>query len=201
MQTTRFFALTGLLASILFGCTSTKPASELPVNEPISVEKRAVKTAKVSSWEISGALAAKNSKKAWTASYNWRQQGPNNYQIRLFGPVGGGTVIIDKEGGVVRFKDGPKTITSHNADTLLHQQTGVRLPVQNLYYWVRGLPAPGAVQSAKYDEYNHLVYLQQGGYTIEFTSYTSAHEIDLPSKIQLTGQGVSIKLIIKRWVV
>jgi len=190
-----------LSISLLTACAPPKPAPEAPMNETIPVVKREAQTATVSSWVISGAMAAKNANKAWTASLNWRQEGMGKYQIRLFGPLGGGTVLIEKNGGVVTYKDGPKTASSSNADELLQQQTGVRLPVNNLYYWVRGLPAPGAVQSAQHDQYNHLTSLNQSGYQINYASYTSVGKIDLPSKIFLQGHGVTIKLIIKHWTV
>nr|WP_242605242.1 lipoprotein insertase outer membrane protein LolB [Fluoribacter gormanii] len=132
---------------------------------------------------------------------NWKQSGPNAYQIRLMGPLGGGTVLIDKKGDIVTFQDGPKKITSHNADELLVEQTGIRLPVNNLYYWVRGLPAPGPVQAEHRDDYNHLVQLKQNGYTINFTKYTSVKGIDLPSMIRLEGNGVMVKVVIQNWTV
>lgn len=155
--------------------------------------------AKVSSWDISGAMAARSKSKAWSASINWLQQGAGSYQIRLFGPLGSGTVMIQKQGGRITFRDGAKSSSSSNADQLLMQQTGVRLPVSSLYYWVRGIPAPGAVQSAKKDKSQHLQLLRQSGYTIEYTGYTRVANIDLPSQIRLQGNGIFIKLVIKRW--
>lgn len=184
---------------LLTACAPPKPAAELPTNELMPVAKREAKTATVSSFELSGAMAAKNSKKAWTASINWLQRGAGNYQIRLMGPLGGGTVIIDKKGSEVSFRDGPKTVHSSNADELLFKQTGIRLPVNNLYYWVRGLPAPGPVGSRQQDNYNHLTSLNQAGYHIDYTRYTSVKGIDLPSMIRLEGHGVMVKLIIKNW--
>lgn len=153
----------------------------------------------ITSWQLSGAMAAKNAKKGWTASLDWKQQGPNRYQIRLFGPLGGGTVIIEKHGNVITYQDGPKTITSTNADELLAKKTGVRLPVKNLYYWIRGLPAPGSVTSSNYDTEKRLISLNQAGYNINYTAYTSIKSINLPSKIRLEGHGVMLKLVIKHW--
>ncbi|GGI88848.1 lipoprotein insertase outer membrane protein LolB [Legionella impletisoli] len=186
---------------LLTACAPPRPAAEAPVNETMPVKEREEKTATVSSWVINGAMAAKNQNKSWTASVNWKQQGAGQYQIRLFGPLGGGTVIIEKNGGVITYKDGPKTVTSNSADKLLAQETGIKLPVSNLYYWVRGLPAPGPVQVTEYDRYNHLKTLKQSGYTVKYLNYTSKGNVDLPSKIQLTGHGLSMKLVIKSWSV
>lgn len=178
-----------------------QPSEELPVNKVIPLEKRTIETATISSWEIQGAMAAKNKSKGWSATLNWVQNGPGSYQIRLMGPLGGGAVVINKKGGAITFQDGAKRATSTNADELLLQQTGIRLPVNNLYYWVRGLPAPGNVQLKKHDQYNHLVQLSQNGYVINFTKYTSVKGIDLPSMIRLDGNGVMIKVVIKKWTV
>lgn len=187
---------------LLTACTiPQQPASEQAVNKVIPLEKRKAETATISSWEIHGAMAAKNKTKGWSATMNWVQHGPGAYQIRLMGPLGGGTVIINKKGSVISFQDGNKTTTSSNADELLLKQTGIRLPVNNLYYWVRGLPAPSAVQAEQHDKYNHLIQLRQSGYTINFTQYTSVKGIDLPSMIRLEGNGVMVKVIIKNWAV
>ncbi len=201
-----FFCM--LVIGFLTACAPPKMAPEAPFehwkpqNElephPGKVSRHANS---LSSWEISGAMAARNKTKGWTASVHWVQQGANQYQLRLFGPLGGGTILIEKNGSVVTYTDGPKKITSHHADELLQQQTGIRLPVQDLYYWVRGLPAPGAVQSAKYDKQTHLESLSQAGYTISYMNYISVNHIDLPRKIHLQGHGVVIKFFIKHWVI
>lgn len=186
---------------LLTACAPPRPAAELPENKVMPVEQRKAKTETVSSWELRGAMAAKNKNKGWSAAMNWRQEGPNAYQIRLMGPLGSGTVLIDKKGNTITYQDGPKKISSHNADELLVEQTGIRLPVNNLYYWVRGLPAPGPVQAEHRDKYNHLVAMKQNGYTINFTKYTSVKGIDLPSMIRLEGNGVMVKVVIQNWTI
>lgn len=193
--------LTLISAAILSACVSTKPAMEMPVNQEMPKAERVAQTAKVSSWEISGAMAAKTAQKGWSAALNWQQKGPGAYDIRLMGPLGGGSVIISKSGNTVTFKDGNKITRASSADELLQKQTGVRVPVNSLYYWVRGLPAPGKVQAMTYDHYNHLNQLKQAGYTIEYLRYTSVQGTDLPSMIKLQGHGLMVKLVIKNWKV
>ncbi len=190
-----------LLTLLLISCAPPKPAEEPPINKVVPLEKRKAQTATVSTWELSGAMAAKNKAKGWSATLNWQQKGANSYQMRLIGPLGGGTVVVSKSGGIVTFQDGSKTSSSTNADELLMKQTGIRLPVTSLYYWVRGLAAPGKTQEEQHDQYNHLVQLKQSGYTVTFTKYTSVNGIDLPSAIRLEGNGVLVKVIIKKWTI
>lgn len=177
----------------------TQQLNESEQVAPSTTNSAKTSATKVTSWKISGAMAARNKRKGWSASLNWLQQGINQYQIRLFGPLGGGTVIIAKQGGTVTYTDGPKKITSRNADELLMQQTGIQLPVNNLYYWVRGLPAPGTVQSSHTDKNGNLESLSQAGYSIHYSNYTVVNNVSLPGKMQLQGRGAVIKLVIKRW--
>lgn len=187
---------------LLTACATQRPMMEQQaptVNKVIPIEQRKEKTKTVSSWQIRGAIAAKNKSKGWSAAMNWAQEGANSYQIRLMGPLGAGTVLINKKGNTISYQDGPKKISSNNADELLLQQTGIRLPVNNLYYWVRGLPAPGKVGSEQHDQYNHLVQLKQSGYIVSFGNYTSVKGVDLPGMVRLEGNGVMVKVIIKNW--
>lgn len=172
--------------------------------ELVSSKEKGTKTfkgagSKIASFEISGALAARSKNKGWSAQLNWVQRGASAYQIRLSGPLGSGTVLISKSGNIVTLKDGPKTASSSNAGALLKQQTGISLPVNSLYYWVRGIPAPGSIQSEKHDAAGRLLMLRQNGFIVEYLQYTAYGNQILPSHIRLQGNGVFIKLIVKRW--
>jgi outer membrane lipoprotein LolB len=185
---------------LLTACAPPRP-TEFSENKIVSKEQIKEKEEAVTSWQIRGAMAAKNKAKGWSAAMSWIQHGPNSYQIRLMGPLGSGTVLIDQKGNTITFQDGSKKIASHNADELLAQQTGIKLPVNNLYYWIRGLPAPGPVAAEHRDQNNHLVQLKQSGYTINFAKYTTVKGIDLPALIHLEGNGVMVKVVIQNWAI
>lgn len=189
---------------VLFSLTActipTKPINQaLPTHIQTPLIEHKAKISALTHWRISGAMAAKNKRKGFAASLDWQQNGLNQYQIRLFGPLGNGAVFVEKSKGIITYTDGPKKLTSTNADNLLQKEMGVPLPVNNLYYWVRGLPAPGAVQWSTHDEHNRLTTLKQDGYTIDYLSYKSTNGYDLPNKIRLQGNNILIKLVIKKW--
>ncbi len=153
----------------------------------------------VTAWEIKGLIGAKTPKKAWSANLIWAQQSPSHYQLRLFGPMGGGVVLIEGANGVVTYKDEHKRIQGKQARQLLREQTGVDLPVESLYYWVRGLPAPGKPDEAVYDANKQLVILKQAGYLIEYSPYQAVNGYVLPAKMKVQGKGLVVKLVIKAW--
>ncbi len=194
-----------VLVSILAACSSHKAMRDSTGIDtsitheagPSTATPPPIKT--LTSWTLSGAIAAKSQKKAWTATLVWDQQDPNHYQIRLFGPLGGGAVMIEKNGALVTYQDGPKKITTNKPEETLQKQMGLRLPVQNLSYWVRGLPAPGGIHSMTKDNNNSLTTLKQAGYIINYSNYTATPNGNLPQKIQLQGHDLMIKLVIKHW--
>ena len=184
---------------LLTACTSSLAPVPLEPSPQPSSSAHHLTAAELSSWQISGAVAAKNKNKGWAASLNWEQDGPNHYHMRLSGPIGSGTVLIEKNKGVVTFTDGIKHSSAPSADTLLQQQTGVSLPVQNLYYWVRGLPGPGGVSASQHDTNGHLLSFNQAGYHIQYLGYTDVHGTQLPRNITVQGHDVLIKLVIQQW--
>jgi outer membrane lipoprotein LolB len=190
--------------------TATMPANEGAVKDVKGVKGKENTTSKVvsnkeasriTSWQISGAMGMINKAKhkSYSGSLHWAQYGPGQYNIRMIGPMGGGTVLINKQGNTVTYKAGAKTYTSNNADRLLAQHAGIHLPVGSLYYWVRGIAAPGSVQSAQYNKAHQLVLLRQNGYTISYPRYTSVNGVALPGMVRVDGQGVSVKLAINHW--
>ncbi|MDF1677838.1 MAG: lipoprotein insertase outer membrane protein LolB [Legionellaceae bacterium] len=192
------------LILLFSACTTATNAPSLSTSDTTKADKQSVakrvQAAKhLSSWTITGALAAKSKRKTWTASMNWKQQGLNRYRLHLFGPLGGGSVLVEKNGRLVTYQDGPKRVTTTNISQLFYKETGIRVPLHNLYYWVRGVQAPGATQSEEYDATGHLKVLKQGGYTIRYDSYQTVKNFDLPTKIRIAGPGGQLKLIIKDW--
>ena len=153
----------------------------------------------ITKWDNSGAIAARTQNKSWSASYNWHQQGKNNYQISLFGPFGNGSAIIERKNNITTYSNGVHTHSAHNADQLLAQYTGIALPVNNLYYWVRGLPAPDTRHTAQHNADNNLITLKQDGYTIEYTNYQSVSGVSIPTQIKIHGKDIIMKMMIKHW--
>lgn len=179
--------------------TSITPnAAEEKLDAP-TIQKQILAAKHLTSWSITGAVAAKNKRKTWTASLTWKQQGPSRYQIHLFGPLGGGSVLVEKKGARITYHDGSKHMTTTDIDQLFYKETGVRIPLHNLYYWVRGVQAPGAVTSSQHDTQGYLTTLTQAGYTVQYENYQSVQGIMLPTKLRVSGPGGSLKLVIKQW--
>jgi outer membrane lipoprotein LolB len=110
--------------------------------------------------------------------------------------------MVESDGWEVRIQtqDG-QNWTAPDADDLLEQSLGVRLPVNGLRYWVRGLPEPGSTPGLQTDAHGRLTRLEQNGWVIEYPAYapTSRLNLDLPERIVARRTDLSVKLVIEQW--
>jgi outer membrane lipoprotein LolB len=153
----------------------------------------------LSHWSISGAIAAKNKRKSWSAMLLWQQHGPHHYSLQLYGPLNGGTVWVEQRGQHITYQDGQKTVQSTKAAQLILTETGINIPVTHLYYWLRGLKAPRPVQQQQLNEQGQLITLQQDNFMIKFSHYTVVNNLSLPTKIEIDHAEGHIKIVIKQW--
>ena len=163
------------------GCASLKPSA-----------KNSQPTA---TFTATGAIAAKNQEQAWTAHFYWEQQNPHNYHILISGPLATETIEITQHQNQITYREGKKVIQASSAEALLAKETGIRLPVDHLYYWIKGKPAPGPIQALKRSETQDIITLQQAGYTLEYSHYQDHY----PYKIRMTGHQLIVKIVIKEW--
>lgn len=175
--------------------TSVQSSTETFQPEPVQA------LSNLENWDLSALIAIRNLSKsnADSANLNW-QQTRKNFMISLFGPMGTNAVkLYGYPGKVTLQKSDGKRLTASTPEAILAKETGWRLPVSNLYYWVRALPVPDMASKKSLDQNNHLQVLLQDGWRIQYLDYTKMNGIDLPRKIFLNNSDLSIKIIISKW--
>jgi outer membrane lipoprotein LolB len=194
-------SLTWLLA--LAGCTTTvKTPEQQPAaqTKPVAWESRAQTLSSISNWDLKGLIAIRQNKDAVSANWQWQQQANHNYSISLYGPLGSNSVQLTGSPNhvLLEMSDGKK-FSAKSVEALVAQQSGWRLPVSNLYFWIRGLPVPGVAAKKQLDANQRITTMIQQGWRVEYLNYTSVNQIDLPSKMTLTNPDMSVKIVIKHW--
>lgn len=149
-------------------------------------------------WSAEGSIGARSVNKGLNASFSWQQE-YDNYTIQLFGPFGINRTQLIGNKQQVTLQTAKETSTARNPELLLQKRTGWRLPVSNLYYWLRGLPAPNARYTHVLDANNHLTQLNQAGWTVTYLRYSAVNNIDLPAQILLANPQWQVRLVIKQW--
>lgn len=152
-----------------------------------------------SQWSIKGRAALRSDRESWSATLTWQQYG-NNYQVRLAGPFGQGAVNIDGSDEQIRVHiAGQEPVVADDAELLLVRNLGWSVPVQSLPFWLRGLPAPGAVDALILGESGTIEHLEQQGWQVDYSAYRPLHGINLPRKILIKNGELRLKLVLDRW--
>lgn len=190
---TAALALTAWLA----GCAT--PPAMTPAGQNAVWTARQPELARLTRWQAVGRIGVVNGQDGWHANFQWAQQDAE-YRIDLIGPLGQGRVLVQGDGREVRVQtqDGQHW-TAPDPDALLEQTLGVRLPVNGLRHWIRGLPEPGPATALQTDAGGRLTRLEQNGWIIDYPAYMPANLYELPARIVAQHQDLSVKLVIERW--
>lgn len=203
------------------GCVSTGPATHaLNDRERVAKwEERRAALSTISSWSLRGKMGVRTGRKGGSATLKW-DYGETEERIELYGPFGGGRVIInvDADGAVLRDTKG-KRVVGESASDVLYQRLGWNVPFDHLSSWARGLPGEGATE-IMIDGQGRLKSLVQDNWQVEYQRYetvsgTAIEELALPTKINVAalpgtmevyaddgeylGDELSVKVILKRW--
>ena len=209
----------GLLAGmaigtlVLTGCASapSRPA----VDDPVEVwQHRVSDLSAIASWEVKAKLAVKTHKRGGQANMLWRRE-QADHNINLYGPLGGGRVILTRTAEGATLRDNKKrTYHAETTEELLYRVAGWQVPFGSMRYWVLGVPEPGQGYEESIDEWGRLQTLRQSGWEIEFVEYRDFDGRELPRKFLMTAlpgtthivddqfgenDEVKVKIIIKRW--
>lgn len=170
-----------LASAIILLASCAQPPKSTPLT--LSWEQRQQQLSAVTSWQFRGHVIFKMPEHKFSANLYW-QQHPNAYHVMLFGPLGFNAVDLSGLAGQVSLKDSHgNTYTAENPESLMQQQLGWSLPISSLFYWVRGLQAPGSITEVHYDAFHRIEWLEQQGWNIHFIQYQRVQLIELPQEI------------------
>lgn len=200
---TYYFLLVATLTLLFSACASQKTREQHTPGVPRDTAAPET-VAQLKQWTMKGKLGVRSPKDNGSANLIWTQNGVQNYRIHLSGPLGAGTTVITgSAGGVSLMRGNEPPVVARNASQLTAQTLGWPLPAAEMFYWVRGLPAPGAKGAERHNAQGQLQSLQQSGWLLRFSDYRQNGPYRLPTRIKAqtnasTGP-VQVTLVIKAW--
>ncbi|MGH1370579.1 MAG: lipoprotein insertase outer membrane protein LolB [Cellvibrionaceae bacterium] len=154
----------------------------------------------IDQWQVQGKLGVRLPDNSGSVYFNWKQR-PDDFAIHLSGPLGQGTTWIRGNDRQVSLeRPNQTTILAKTPEALMQKGLGWWLPISQLYYWVRGIPAPQTHPSAQqHHDDGSLKFLEQDGWQLEYSRYKSVSGWSLPSKVIARQQDIKLTFIIKNW--
>ena len=185
-----------LITLTLAACSST-PRIDAPVNA--EWEQRRQVLDDISHWEFIGSLNVRDASDAHSSRIRWQQQ-DDVYQINLWGTFNVGATQIDGRPGEVQIvQQGEDPVFTESPEELLYQELGYELPVTELNYWIKGIPAPGASSELQFGENNQLRAFNQLGWQINYMAFTNFGTETLPTRIRIEKTPLRLDLTRLRW--
>lgn len=197
----------GVLGLLLVGCaTNRAPRPVLPLAPQVdSPEAFAAQSAReafladAGDWRLRGRVAFANGGDGATVQIDWTQRG-EVFDIRLIAPISGREWRLSGRPGAAELgglDGGPRR--AEDAERLLFETTGWRLPVRHLPYWVRGARGPEPAAGLQIDADALPVSWVQSGWALQFRDWWPG-EPPLPRRVFATHEEASVRLLVAEWM-
>ncbi len=180
---------TAALALLLGACAAIGPRAP----------ERAATAEDAERFELSGRINLRVADGAFPGRVQWRHQ-PAVDELAFSSPIGT---------SVARMRQGPEGAWLLTSDGEQHEAKDLRalavevldwdLPLDALPYWVRGLEWPGATAQVERDDSGRPRTLRQAGWVVSYLGWDRAGVRGLPSKLDLAGERLRMRLVIERW--
>lgn len=185
-----------LLVALLPACAPVTPRPPALRGEARQAEREA-ELAMHSNWSFSGRLAVSQGGDGGNARVEWRQDGAD-FDIRLSAPVTRQSWRLRRTAGKVRLdglQGGSREGT--NAEAMLQEATGWRVPLTAMAAWVRGVRASGP-SDMSFDAQGLPATIRQQGWSVEYRGWLAAMPA-LPQKVFARQGEATVRLVVERW--
>ena len=138
-----------LVASwLISACVTTAPPEDLSREESLARwQEFRESLSRIDHWKLRGKMGVRTGSKGGSATLNW-EYSADAQEIQLYGPLGGGRVIIttDAQSAFLRDTRG-REMTGKTASEVLCRRGGWQVPVDHWVDWARGWAGEGSVSS------------------------------------------------------
>ena len=182
-------------SALLSACVA--PRMDAPVNENWQARRNVL--AAITTWEFTGRIGVRDENEAHSSRIRW-QQNNDEYVINLWGTLNAGaTEITGSPELVTLVQEGKEALLAATPEQLVAEQLGYELPVSQLSYWIKGIPAPGSTGTPSFNEENHLIALQQDGWNVQYLAYTNYDMESLPTRIRIEKSPLRLDFVRLDW--
>jgi outer membrane lipoprotein LolB len=185
-------------ALVLAGCATTRPPAPptaLPAAVSAPWEQRVTELQAWAAWDLAGRAAVAYGKQGWQASLAFTQSGSVS-DVHLAGPLGLGAAELTLTPAGLTVNGGPPDPDVLNQ---IQAKLGFPLPIQELRYWLLGVPDPGSAATVTRNADDRAEELAQADWLVEIDRYLPVEGDVLPAHLVLTHEDVRIRIAVEHW--
>lgn len=173
---------------------------------PVDWQARQAVLAGIDHWQLYARIGLRSKDRSGSATLIWEEK-PEQRNLRLLGPLGGGLILLQQDNMGVSIQDSKgKTWHAKNAGELIYRVTGWQIPVSGLRWWLLGMNEPGSQAEFSVDDSQRLISVHQDGWIVTFEKYSLFGDYELPTLIVVETEAsldderyIRAKLIVKGW--
>jgi outer membrane lipoprotein LolB len=161
-----------------------------------------VDPAAITAFQLDGRINLRVQKGAYPGRVRWQHDRQAD-ELWFYSPMGATIARLrqDQSGALLITSEG-REHRAADLHRLAFDVLGWDLPLAGLQYWVRGLEWPGAQsEREEFDEQGRVKRRSQAGWQVSYLDWTPAGVSGLPSKVDLQGERLRLRLVVERWVV
>lgn len=174
----------------LSGCATTRHTGV-----PLPWDQRLAELQHDGVWQMDGRAAVAVGTQGWQASLTWRQRTAST-ELHLAGPLGVGAMTLTKTAAGLSLNGAPP---SDAVFRQLQDKLGFDLPLDDLRYWLVGVPDPATLADLTRNEQDRARQLTQDGWTVVYDRYLPVGADLLPGRLVLSREGVRVRIAVDHW--
>jgi outer membrane lipoprotein LolB len=192
-------AALGVLA-LLGGCRTAPAPIAIPgpgADAPWPAQRAALE--KFDRYALAGKVAVAANGQGFSAALRYEQQ-PRRADLALDGPLGiGGMRIALEENRLGVTNSRGEALDGEAARAEIERRLGFALPLDELRWWLLGLPAPGQSDVDAAPDSGEIRGFVQNGWHVAINTRAPALGFSLPQRLTAERGGARLKLFVERW--
>jgi outer membrane lipoprotein LolB len=184
---------------LLGGCRTAPPKAVIGPGADAPWNEQRAGLEILDRYGLNGRVAVAANGQGFSATLRYAQCASNS-QLSLDGPLGIGGLRLELSGDEleVATSRGEK-LDGVEARAELERRLGFELPLNELRWWLLGIPAPGeaAVNAADSGEISDFT---QHGWRVSINSRAPGLGFSLPQRLTAEREGARLKLLVQTWL-
>lgn len=187
-----------ILGLAVLGSACVAPP-ERPLMPGVDWLERREMLQEIEEFRMEGRLSLNTGRRGYSGTVSW-EQNDDIVDFRFRGPFGFGGFRIHGDPEQLRVKTtAGDELLLRDPEREMTERFGWSLPVHSMRYWILGVPDPALPANEVPAADGPLESMEQGGWLLNYDSYSEAEGLLLPRRMDMERGEVRIRVMTDRW--